>query len=99
MAEAATMTLSSVGLTASDVSGQKKVKARSVPGYTPVSELVHKLLETLGLPRNDVSGRPLSYRARLVREGRHLNPNERVGDALKEDDELTLHPNVDAGGR
>jgi hypothetical protein len=99
MAEAATMEMASVGLRASDVSGQKKVKATGVPAYTTVSELVQSLLQKLGLPRNDVSGRPLSYRARLEREARHLNPNERVGDAIKEDDELTLHPNVDAGGK
>lgn len=99
MAEVASMTMPNVGLQASDASGQKKVKATGVPGYTTVSELVQSLLQKLGLPRNDVSGRPLSYRARLEREGRHFNPSERVGDALKEDDELTLHPNVDAGGR
>jgi hypothetical protein len=35
----------------------------------------------------------------LEREGRHLNGSETVGDALMEGDELTLTPNIDAGGR
>ncbi|TMA32304.1 MAG: hypothetical protein E6J79_19185 [Deltaproteobacteria bacterium] len=99
--ETATMTL---GLRVSDVSGQKAVRASAVPASFTVGELVQKLIakmglsrNEMGLARNDVEGRPLNYQARLEREGRHLNGAETVGDALSEDDELVLTPNIDAG--
>jgi len=98
MAEAAVAIGPGIDLRVSDVSGQKTVKASGVPGYTTVAEFVQGLLHKIGLPRNDAEGRPLSYRARLEREGRHLNGNERVGEALKEDDHVVLQPNIDAGG-
>jgi hypothetical protein len=49
------------------------------------------------LPQNDVAGRPLKYQARLDREGRHLQPWERIGQALQNGDSVMLQPNVDAG--
>jgi hypothetical protein len=96
MGQAAAMSL---GLRASDVSGQKTVRASAVPGDATVGELVQGLLAKMGLSRHDVEGRPLDYNARLEREGRHLNRSEIVGDALKEGDEIVLTPNIDAGGR
>jgi hypothetical protein len=95
MGQAAAMTL---GLRVSDVSGQKAVRAKAVPINSTVGELVQGLLAKIGLPRNDVQGRPLAYQARLERESRHLNGSEVVGDVLLDDDELTLTPNIDAGG-
>jgi hypothetical protein len=94
MSDTATMT---IRLRASDVSGQKLVQAPAVPSDSTIGELVQGLLAKMGLARNDVEGRPLQYRARLDREGRHLQGSERVGDALREDDQIVLHPNVDAG--
>lgn len=96
MVEAATAALT---LSVSDVSGQKRVRASAVPKRATVSELVHGLLARMRLPRNDVAGRPLTYRARLEREGRHLHPHEEVGEVLRDDDELVLQPNIDAGSR
>jgi hypothetical protein len=55
------------------------------------------MLGKMNLPRNDASGAPLTYQARLEREGRHLNASERIGDALERGDKLTLQPNIDAG--
>ena len=69
-------------LTAQDVTGQKKVKVSSVPAEATVRELVHGLLAKMGLVRQDLAGQPLEYRARLEREGRHLNDSELVSDAL-----------------
>jgi len=94
MGQAAAMT---VGLRVSDVSGQKAVRASSVPASLSVAELVQKLIAKMGLSRNDVEGRPLHYQARLDREGRHLHGSETVGDALREDDAITLTPDIDAG--
>jgi hypothetical protein len=98
MEQAATMSLG-LGLQVSDVSGQKVVKASSVPLSSTIGELVDGLLARMGLARIDAEGRPLHWYARLEREGRHLNGSETVGEALLEGDELTLTPNIDAGGR
>jgi hypothetical protein len=94
MEQAATMGL---GLNISDVSGQKLFRASGIPLGTTVTELVQGLLAKMGLARNDVEGRPLTYNARLDREGRHLNGGETVGDSLENDDLIVLTPNIDAG--
>jgi len=94
MGQAAAMTL---GLRVRDVTRQKTVRAAAVPTNATVTELVQGLIAKMGLARNDVDGHPLNYQARLDREGRHLNGAETVGDALREDDEITLAPNIDAG--
>ena len=86
-----------VGLRVKDVTGQKVVRAPAVPASSTIREIVERLIARMGLSRNDVQGRPLQYQARLEREGRHLNGAETVGDALRDDDELTLAPAVDAG--
>ena len=94
MAAAATMT---VGIRVTDVTRQKTVRAPAVPASSTIREMVERLITKMGLSRNDVQGRPLQYQARLEREGRHLNGAEIVGDALVEDDELTISPSIDAG--
>jgi len=59
---------------------------------------VNSYLDDLGIPRNEPgTGRSLTYRAMLPREGRHLRPNERIGDSLEENDVVVLQPNIDAG--
>ncbi len=88
-----------IGLQASDVSGQRRVNVRGVSPDSTVGELVKGLLERMRLPRNDSGGRPLTYHARLEREGRHLNGSETVGQALQEGDQVVLQPNIDAGAR
>jgi hypothetical protein len=92
-------TAETLGLHVSDVSGQRTVKASSIPTRATVSDLVLGLLAKMRLPRNDASGRPLTYRARLEREGRHLLGHEQVGEALRDEDRIVLQPNIDAGGR
>jgi hypothetical protein len=88
-----------VGLSVLDVSGQRKRNVSNVPEDSTVGELVQGLLSQMDLPQNDASGRPLTYHARLEREGRHLLASERVGDALQTGDQLVLQPNIDAGGK
>ncbi len=85
------------GIRVSDVSGQKHFKVPVIPKESTVGEFIQGLLDKLGLPRNNGDGQPITYRARLEREGRHLGPGELVGDAFEEDDAISLHPNVDAG--
>jgi hypothetical protein len=68
-----------------------------VPADASVGELVQGLLAEMSLPMTDVEGRPLTYHARLEREGRHLHASEIVGDTLQPADRLVLQPNITAG--
>jgi hypothetical protein len=86
-----------IELEISDVSGQKVFSVANAPTANTVGELINEVLPRLNLPRQDTSGAPLTYHARLEREGRHLHASERIGDALERRDKLTLQPNIDAG--
>jgi hypothetical protein len=86
-----------IELTVTDVSEQKTKIVRDVPTHASVRELVRGLLPSLRLPENDVGGRPVTYHARLEREGRHLHDTELVGEALESGDRVVLQPDVNAG--
>ena len=94
MTTTATLTMD---LRVSDLSGQKNVRASAVPTHFTVGELVQRLIGKMGLSKTSSGGEPLRYHARLDREGRHLHGAETVGDVLREDDELVLTPDIDAG--
>lgn len=98
MSTAATMS-ETLELTASDVSGQRRVKVRNIATQATVGGVVRSLVAKLGLIREDAAGRPLTYRARLDRESRSLNGGELVGDALKPNDRISLYPYIQAGAR
>jgi hypothetical protein len=83
---------------ASGESGAGRVKASGVPTGATIAEFVKSMLGRMRLIDRDADGQPLLYRARLAREGRLLNPSERVGDALRPDDEIVIAPRIDAGG-
>ncbi|HVS03949.1 MAG TPA: hypothetical protein VMT16_14380 [Thermoanaerobaculia bacterium] len=87
-----------IDLEVGDVSGQKLCRVPAAPPEATVGELVHGLLAHMSLPENDPTGRPVTYHARLEREGRHLHATEVVGEALQAGDRLVLQPNIDAGG-
>lgn len=88
-----------VSVTANALSG-KRVRVRRVPMASTMGDLVSRLLPDLQLPSEDSAGRRLAYHARVDRLGRHAHSSELVGDVLASDEEneITLHPNVDAGG-
>ena len=86
-----------ITLHASDVSGQKHVKAGNVPVDSTVGELIDGLLAKMELPRNDANGAELTYHALLDRESRHLQGDETVSAALQDEDRIVLQPNIDAG--
>lgn len=81
----------------SDVSGQKQRTVKGPPRDASVGDLIQGLLPQMQLPEADTHGRPLTYQARLEREGRHLHGSEIIGEALQADDRLVLQPNIDAG--
>lgn len=84
-------------ISVSDATQQKVVNLSEVPAEGTIGELITGLVQEMNLPKNDSSGRPLTYRARLEREGRHMNSGEVIGEALQTDDRIMLAPNVDAG--
>jgi len=84
-------------ITATDLTGQKRVRARA-PMAATMGDFIGGLLPKLRLPSLDSSGRALSYHARVDRLGRHAHSSELVGQVLVENDRISLHPNVDAGG-
>ena len=81
-------------LFASDLTGQKSMRISGIPPEWQVSELVPRLLQRMGLIREDAQGHPLSYRARLDREGRNLAGSELVGDVIESGDSVTLAPEI-----
>ncbi|MGH7127706.1 MAG: hypothetical protein ACREIV_03995 [Planctomycetaceae bacterium] len=92
-----TMTDKRVSLRASDASGQHSARVSNVAGDASVGELVHGLLARMRLPQNDSEGRPLTYHARLEREGRHLHASESIGETLQNEDHIVLQPHIQAG--
>jgi hypothetical protein len=86
-----------ITLQARDVSGQKTARIPSVPTDSTVGELVQGLLSQMHLPQNNAEGHPLTYQARLERDGRALHSSEAVGDALQNEDKIVLQPNIQAG--
>jgi hypothetical protein len=85
-------------ITATDLTGQKRVRARRVPIDSTMGDFVQGLLPRLQLPSQDSAGRTLTYHARVDRLGRHAHASEMVGEVLVPNDQVTLQPNIDAGG-
>jgi hypothetical protein len=92
-----TATALKLNLTARDVTGQRKFSVRDLAGDTTVQELIQGLVPRMGLPSEDSTGTPQAFHAFLERVGRHLGPSETVGEALRDHDEVVLHPDVQAG--
>jgi hypothetical protein len=90
-------TVAEPGFEVSDVTGQKVLSVSNVPDDLTVSDLIQGLVGRMRLPANDAAGRPLSYHARLDREGRHLQGTERIHESVLPGDRVVLQPNVDAG--
>ena len=85
---------------ASDVTGQTVVNVGIDPGDREMSvgELLDALVPRMKLPRRGNGGRPLTYHARLDREGRHLHATEVVGEVLQPKDRIMIQPTIEAGG-
>jgi len=87
-------------LLASDVTGQTVVNVgiEARDREMSVGELLDSLVPRMKLPRLGNGGRPLTYHARLEREGRHLHATEVVGEALLPKDRIMIQPTIEAGG-
>jgi hypothetical protein len=86
-------------ISAADVTGQNVVNVNALDREMTVGELLEALVPRMKLPQLGNGGRPLTYHARLEREGRHLHSTEVVGDALQPSDRIMLQPTIEAGGR
>jgi hypothetical protein len=86
-----------LNLTARDTTGQRRFSVHELRSDTTVQELIHGLVPRMGLPTEDSTGTPQSFHAFLERDGRHLRSGDTVGEALREGDEIILHPDVQAG--
>jgi len=80
-----------------DVASQRPYRARGLRAELSVGDLVRGLSEKMNLPKTDATGQVHAYHAYLGREGRHLHASERVGDALRPEDEIVLQPDIQAG--
>ncbi|MEQ1850309.1 MAG: hypothetical protein ABMA01_01830 [Chthoniobacteraceae bacterium] len=81
----------------SKVNGEQPVAVSDVAIDINLGELLDAVVPRMNLQKHDSSGRPLEWSARLSREGRTVFRNEVVGETLRDEDELVLAPNVDAG--
>jgi hypothetical protein len=86
-----------LNLTARDASGQRTFALRDVRGDFTVQELIRGLVPKMGLPAEDSTGTPQSFHAFLQRDGRHLRSSETIGEVLRNEDEIILHPDIQAG--
>lgn len=86
-----------IGIQAADVTGQTVVSVNSLDSEMTVGELIEALVPRMKLPALGNGGRPLTYHARLEREGRHLHATEVVGEALQSQDRIMLQPTIEAG--
>jgi hypothetical protein len=86
---------------ASDVTGQTVVNVGIDAGDREMSvgELLDAIVPRMKLPRLGNGGRPLTYHARLDREGRHLHATEVVGEVLRPQDRIMIQPTIEAGGK
>ncbi len=91
--------LADYGFEVTDVTGQKVFGVSNIQDQMTITDLISGLVSRMRLPANDSAGRPLSYHARLDREGRHMQGTERVRESVQPGDRIVLQPNVDAGGR
>ncbi len=94
MSEAMSMGLD---LYASDASGQRRFSVSNFPRTARIRDLVKSLIPQMGLNSNDSAGRPLAYQAFSRREHCHLRGSDTVGKALRDGDEISLLPDIQAG--
>jgi hypothetical protein len=94
MAQAATA--ESVDVVVSDVTRQRRFRAKNVKGNKTIGELIKGVLPKLGLAARDRNGEPISFRVRH-QNGRNLFPSEKVADAVRSGEEVTLERFTVAG--
>lgn len=85
-----------ITITARDVTGQRRT-SYEIPCSSSVNDLIDRVGSRMNLLQEDADGRPITWYARHEREGRALHRSERVGEALLDQDEIRLQPEISAG--
>lgn len=85
-----------IEVTITGSSGQNKRHAKIPPGVR-ASELVDRLLPSMGLPRHDLDSRPLVYRLRNNRTGQQLAGGDVVTESVRESDTLEIMNDITPG--
>src|SRR3990172_12886142 len=85
-----------ISLDVEDFPGSVRRRASGIPKDATISELVGSLADQLHLEQQDANGRPVLYGAQSA-DGFVLNPSDRVGDVLRQDDVVRLTKSVTAG--
>ena len=94
----AATTMTSLSFSVRDNSGQRRYAVRNYRSEATVGELIRGLVERMGLTSENAETIDEVYHAFSGREGRHLRSAEIIGDVIEEGDEITLRPDVQAGG-
>ena len=85
-----------IAINVQEMTGNVTRRAAGVPRDATIGELVESLSVALGLPPVDAQSRPVLYGARTI-DGDVLNPSDRVGDVLHQDDTIVFTKSVTAG--
>jgi hypothetical protein len=79
-----------------DYTGQR-IRASEIQPDTLVNEVLHAVTGDLILPDIDDDGRPVAYHA-TTDDGVVLNPSDRIGDLVRDEQTVNLTKTVTAGG-
>lgn len=93
------MDLDMLTIEVSDTTGSKVAEVSDIESDLMVPDFIDAMVQSLDLPRNDPAGNPVAYRARIDREGRHMDPSRSVREeGIQQHDRIRLEPdNIDAG--
>jgi hypothetical protein len=70
-----------------------------IPDHLPSEELIARLVNTLGLPRETVKGEPITYTLEIMNQGRTLQPGQTPSEAgAGNGDVIRLVPSLPIGG-
>jgi hypothetical protein len=82
------------------VSAQRQFTARNVSPDATFREVRDRVVDEMGLNTNGGNGSGSgadAWSGLLLREGRHIHPSERIGDAVQDGDQVELAPEIHAG--
>ena len=85
-----------IAINVEEMSGNITRRAAGIPRGATIGELVESLSVAMGLPEQDAQGRPVLYGAQTI-DGDVLNPSDRVGDVLHQNDTIVFSKSVTAG--
>jgi hypothetical protein len=81
----------------SDVARQRSFRIKKLPKHITIAKFISESVSRMHLNKTKEGDGEHGFQAYLKREGRHLNPTEITGDALRPQDEIILQPDIQAG--